>query len=135
MTLLNKILGINIPSMEEVRDNITNNIVQEEQEEQKEKEDVLSYITFVLTKDGGVSIQTEWFNNSPELAQIYAQLVYQINSGSLEDGIFKVLLKYGTEHVQSQKFIGEVFENLNALKGRYKNLPMIMPSQALAIKN
>jgi DNA gyrase/topoisomerase IV subunit B len=129
MKLLNKILGIEVPSIEEIKDNITNNMLEESQNE------ILSYITFVLTKDGTVNVQTEWNNDSSELAQIYAQLIYQINSGGLEEGINNVLLKNGVENVQNQRFLGEVFENLQTLKNRYKNLPLIMPSQALAVKN
>jgi len=127
MKLLYKILGINIPTIEEIKE-------QTEEAEIKEiNEQFLAYITFALSKDGSVHVKTEWINESMQLASVYAQLLYQISVGAMEDGIIDVLLKHGKDHVQSQEFIGKIIDQFHDLKQKYKNMPLISPSQALAV--
>jgi hypothetical protein len=135
MKLLHKICGINVPTAAEIKQQITQDVIEKQAVEQKQAEpEILSYITFVLGKDGSVLVKTEWANESPQLASVYAQLLYQIGVGGLEDGVIEVLLKHGNEKVQSQEFIGKVIQELNDCKNKYKNLPIITPTQALAVK-
>jgi hypothetical protein len=91
MKLLHKILGINIPTIDEVRQQTEEATVREQEKEAR----FLAHITFALARDGSICVNTEWLNESPALASIYAQLLYQVASGSLDDGVVEVLIKYG----------------------------------------
>jgi len=124
------ILGINIPTIEEIREQTEENVVEEQVKEEEAK--FLAHITFALARDGNVHVNTEWLNESPQLASVYAQLLYQVSSGTMEEGVTDVLIKYGSENVKSQEFISDILNRLNELKSRYKNMPLITPSQALA---
>lgn len=127
MRLLNKMLGISLPSIP------VNNVAEEEHKEVEVEKNILAYVNFFLLKDGTINILTDWREENSQLAQVYAQLLYQINTGALEDGIFNVLMKYGLENIKSQNFIAEIVTSFRQLQQRYKNLPLISPSQALKV--
>lgn len=120
MKFLHKILGIHTPTMNDIA---------------KLYSDVpLGYLIFFLLKDGTISVKTEWSEETDKLAHVYAQLIYQVNSGALEDGILNVLYQHGMNNVKSQEFLAKVMTTLRELKQKYKNLPIIVPSQVLKTK-
>jgi hypothetical protein len=129
MKFLNKILGINLPSI----DNVKKQAIEEATEEESKENSVLGYISFILMKDGVVNVKTDWVEENSAFANVYSQLLYQINSGTLEDGILNVLIKYGAENVKSQVFISEIINGFRQLQQKYKNMPLISPSQALRV--
>lgn len=129
MQFLNKILGIKLPSVDSIKESYAELATDKDQEQKN----ILGYISFILMKDGTVNVRTDWVAESSAFANVYSQLLYQINSGTLEDGILNVLLKYGSENVQSQSFIGEIINGFRQLQQKYKNMPLISPSQALRV--
>ena len=125
MKLLNKILGINIPTIEDIKENVELNI--------DDEPNPIAHLGFNLGVDGTVTIKTEWKNTTKEMSNIFAQLIYQVCAGGMEENIFEILSKFGHQNVDSQEFIGNVISYYNDYKGKYKNLPLIQPSQALSV--
>ena len=135
MKFLYKILGINVPSVEDIKQQVKENVEHGLQKQLNQTTpQILGYINFFLLKDGTISVKTEWSDETKELAEVYAHLIYQLNTGGLEEGILNFLKKYGSENVKSQEFIGTILEEFYSLQQRYKNLPLITPSQALQVK-
>jgi hypothetical protein len=127
--ILYKILGINILTIDDIHQNVNREI------EDEQASHILAYVTFHLMDDGTVNAKTEWKFENNEMAIIYAQLLYQIGIGSLEEGVLNLLFEYGKQNVKSQPFINNIFTALNEYKSKYQNLPIISPSQALSVKD
>lgn len=126
MKFLNKILNINVPQIP----------TKEELEAQSvplklEENSVIATIGFLVHKDGNVSIKTDWISASPIIATIYAKLLYEINTGNLEESINNALMMYAGQHIQSQEFIEGIFNKYKELMEKYKKMPIIFPSQVL----
>lgn len=133
MNFLRKLLGINLPTIEASHETDKPILVEQEQSHQPPK--FIAHVTFIMATDGTVSINTEWLNENDTMVNLYAQLLYQITSGAMEDGIFRVLKAHGEQNVQSQGFLVEVFNQYKEYQNKYKNLPLIFPSQVLPPPN
>ena len=125
LKLYKKIFNVNLPNIDEVIANL---------QEQEKEEQVLGYIRFNILADGNININTEWADDSIEFAEIYAKMLYQLNSGNFEDGIIKVLTKFGETDIKGQNFIVKVVSHIEELREKYKNLPIISPSQVFQVQ-
>ena len=119
---LKHILGINIPTIDEIKEQAVNL-------DNDKADEFLMYITFVLTADGTIKVKTEWAEESDNFAQLYAQLLYHINSGTTEEGLITNLIQFGEKDIKSQKFIVNILNKYEDLRKKYKNMPLISPLQ------
>jgi len=131
MKFLNKLLNIKVPELppEDVKPVIDESAVV------SADNPVIANIGFIVHKDGNVSIKSEWIHMSPAMATVYAKLMYEINSGGLEESMHNMLMQYGAQHVQSQEFIESIVIKYKELVNKYKMLPIISPSLVLKGKD
>ena len=130
MKFLNKLLNIKIPEIPEAPTTTVDETVAVPVDNP-----VIAMIGFVVHKDGNISVKTEWIHMSPSMATVYAKLMYEINTGGLEESMHDMLMQYGSQHVQSQEFIELIVTKYKELISKYKMLPIISPSLVLKGKD
>lgn len=131
--LLYKILGINLPTLEDIKRQATQQVLSESPNlPQKQSQDV-AHVSFILTEDGAVHIDTDWTEDTSKIASVYAQLLYNLFTGIMEDNVLEYLYKYGQDNILSQEFIASVIGQVYELKQKYKNMPVISPSQVFTV--
>lgn len=131
MKFLNKLLNIKIPELpvEDVKPVVDESTVV------PADNPVIAMVGFIIHKDGNISVKTEWIHMSPSMATVYAKLMYEINTGGLEESMHDMLMQYGSQHVQSQEFIELIVTKYKELISKYKMLPIISPSLVLKGKD
>lgn len=102
--------------------------------ETKSKEaQVLTYVSFVLMENGDVHVKTDWISQNEGMAHIYANLLYQINTGNMYDSTIETLTNYALNNVKSQEFIVSILEEFKKLVDINDKIPLIPPSRALYV--
>ena len=132
MRFLNKLLNIRIP---ELPPQLTERADDDDPVVTPTDNPIITTIAFIVHKDGNISVKSEWTNASSIMASIYAKLMYEINTGGLEESMHNMLMTYGSKHVESQEFIESIVVKYKELVNKYKMLPIISPSQVLKGKD
>jgi hypothetical protein len=120
--LLYKLIGLQLPTEEELLSEAP-----AENANNKDANIYAAYVTYALTKDGGVDIYTEWTNDSTENARKYAELLYGINTGRLARETAKMITDYAVKN-HCEAFVKNVLDYYEQLD---LNQACIRPSRAL----
>jgi hypothetical protein len=124
--IFNKICGIQLPNANELYESL---------QEDSEQQDIIGFITFSLLRDGTVFINSDWTEKNDNMVDIYAQFLYKLNNGSMEDGILKILIEAGINDVKKQYFITKIINKIEEYKQQSEETPIISPSETFRVQN
>jgi hypothetical protein len=114
--------------IKKIKDIFTNNKEPTEQKEDLGK-NFLSFITFCIfpENENDVFVKTDWGECTVESAILYAELLYSINNGMLEEYIFDILNKSAKTDTE-KNFINLVIDSYHRMD---EEEPLISPTKVL----
>jgi hypothetical protein len=140
MKFLRKLMGIDLPSVEEVEQQqllLEEEIIRQIQQEQDLKleeppVEPLAYLNFLLMPDGTVLLQCDWNNNTSTVARAYAHMLNCIFQGEFEEITHKTLLGAAETGLENRSFVKTVFDELKLILEK-QDEPLVHPEEAFGI--
>jgi hypothetical protein len=102
---------------------------EKEQDGPPENEEISSFITFCMMpeNDNDIFVKTDWAECTVESAILYAELLYSVNHGLLEEYIFDILLQSAKTDLD-KNFVKLIIDSYNILG---KDKPLVSASKVL----
>lgn len=120
----NRILGINLPPVEETADSL----IHEQQPVKEEKKYVVSIFLGMLNT-GVVEIFFNWADDHERIADATADMLFKLNNGYYMSNFAHILNNYAETNVAARPFIVKILQMWMSKNEK----PLIRPS--LALKN
>jgi hypothetical protein len=106
-----------------------------EQIQEPEEPKPISAMYFLLYEDGSIQFVPEWLNDNPELAKLYALLLYQIVSPLFIKTVFHQLHVYAKndESGTMKTFVKRIIKQYRMIESKVEEMPIIRPEEVFNI--
>lgn len=106
---IRKLLGIDIASVDDVVADAKDRMQQ--QHAPVEENPVIGYLTFKLLKDGNMSLQMDWADDSVNAGSVFGEFLYRIHSGKFKKPCFELLLSAQNGDIRRKPFVEACTDN------------------------
>lgn len=118
---LKTILGINIPSVDEVVEQAQEQqaqaiaAMQQQQAAQVDGPQAIGLVQFVLLSDGTLNLKMNWGDESANAGHVFGEFLYRIHSGRFKATCVELLLKMQQNDIRNKPFVEATCEQWNKL--------------------